>query len=82
MPSSPATTMSVFELATIEPGTLPPVFKWTTACGPPADWDVADASALGLGGSVLSFFEHEESNITLRNARNGMLRITNYFSYP
>jgi hypothetical protein len=77
MPSSPATTMSVCELATTVPGTLLPSFKRTNACGPTAGEAAAGASTLGVAVSVPSFFAHEDRTNSPVNARNAMPRLMN-----
>src|SRR5438477_7748435 len=76
MPSSPAKTKSVFELATIEPGTLVPFFKRTKACGPPEGGAAAGASALFGGSPAFSFFP-QEKNTMHTNPRNAIERVMN-----
>src|SRR5262249_4791738 len=75
IPSSPATTMSVCELATTVPGTLPPSARCTNACGPlggAAAGVAAGVSAAAFGASVESFFEQEASSPTPSRATRAM----------
>jgi hypothetical protein len=75
--------MSVFELATIVPGTLPPFLRMTTARGPVFGSGAVEAAPPGLGfsaavaagASVVSFFAHDERNIMPKIGRTAIVRV-------